>query len=80
MRNLTTAIQNDIRDGFLSFAEIAHKHEVPVSWVNEAWDDLCEQEMLAETADYDHLERDSDEEYIPDPDSWYEDQYDLGDY
>ena len=73
MRNLTIAIQNDIRDGFLSFAEIAHKHEVPVSWVNEAWDMLCEQEAAAE------VDQD-DEEYIPDPDSWYEDQYDLGDY
>ena len=73
MRNLVIDIQNDIRDGFLSFAEIAHKHEVPVSWVNEAWDMLCEQEAAAE------VDQD-DEEYIPDPDSWYEDQYDLGDY
>lgn len=30
-----------------------------------------------ERAYHDHMERDHDEEYIPDPDSAYEDQYEL---
>ena len=82
MRDLIIDIQNDILAGVLSFAEIAVKHEVPTSWVNEAWDLLCEQEAEAQAnQSYDELERDHDEPYEPElNDSWYEDQYDLGDY
>lgn len=46
MSNLMTALQEDIALGVLSFYQIADKHGVPTSWVNEAWEDLCEQELL----------------------------------
>lgn len=93
MRDLIIDIQDEIAREVLSFPEIARKYEVPLSWVNEAWDMLCEQEnheaelaawhreLEAErSAGYSHdeLERDHDEAYEPDyADSWYEDQYDL---
>jgi len=81
MRDLIIDIQSDIVSGELSFQEIAQKHEVSLSWVNEAWEMLCEQEahMAEHVAGYhDELERDHDEPYEPDyGDSWYEDQYDL---
>jgi hypothetical protein len=80
MSDLVIDIQNDILAGVLSFAEIAQKHEVPSSWVNEAWDLLCEQEAEAEqyAGYHDELERDHDEAYEPDyGDSWYDDQYEL---
>lgn len=46
MSNLMTALQEDIALGVLSFYQIADKHGVPTSWVNEAWEALCEQELL----------------------------------
>ncbi len=49
--------------------------------VNVAWDDLCEQEAaMRQERDDEVYGGYEDKEYIPDPDSWYEDQYDLGDY
>lgn len=79
--DLMIDLQDEVRLGVLSFAEIAQKYEVPVSWVQEAWDELCEQEAEAEQYaghSYDELERDHDEAYEPDyGDSWYEDQYEL---
>jgi len=90
MSDLMIDLQDEIRLGALSFAEIARKYEVPTSWVNEAWELLCEQEAEAEQffdqGFHDELERDHDEPYEPEGgedaylDSWYEDQYDLGDY
>lgn len=80
VRDLIIDIQNDILAGVLNFSEIAFKHEVPLSWVNEAWDELCEQEAEAErfAGYHDELERDHDEPYEPDyGDSWYDDQYEL---
>lgn len=81
MSDLMIDLQDEVRLGALSFAEIAAKYEVPVSWVNEAWDELCQQEAEAEQYagySYDELERDHDEAYEPDyGDSWYEDQYEL---
>lgn len=80
MRDLIIDIQDDILQGVLSFQAIAEKHEVPVSWVNEAWDMLCEQEAEAErfAGYHDELERDHDEPYEPDyADSWYDEQYEL---
>lgn len=68
IKDLLILIQEDIAMEVLSFAEIARKHEVPLSWVREAWTLLCEQEQEQESAHY------------PDPDNWYEEQYDLGDY
>lgn len=82
IKNLMIDIQNEIRAEFLNFSQIAMKYNVPIIMVHQAWDDLCEQEAQ-EVLYHDHLERDHDEEYepdCPDPDSWYEDQYDLGDY
>ena len=81
MSDLMIDLQDEVRLGVLSFAEIARKYEVPVSWVQEAWDELCEQEAEAEQYaghSYDELERDHDEAYEPDyGDSWYDDQYEL---
>ena len=82
MRDLIIDIQEEIILGVLSFAEIAQKYEVPMSWVNQAWDILCEQEAEAEQffdqGFHDELERDHDEPYEPDyGDSWYDDQYEL---
>jgi len=44
MRSLVIDIQSDIELGVLSFRGIAKKHDVPMSWVIEAWEMLCEQE------------------------------------
>jgi hypothetical protein len=44
MSNLIVEIQEDIAIGVMSFKAIAEKHQVPLDWVNEAWDMLCEQE------------------------------------
>jgi len=46
IKNVMVDIQNDIIAGILSFKSIAEKHHVPFSWVNVAWDDLCEQEKF----------------------------------
>lgn len=62
MRDVVIAIQEDIEAGILSFASIARKHNVPISWVNTAWDMLCEQ-----YSDHDRQTNDS----------WYDDQYEL---
>lgn len=35
MSDLVLSIQEDLEKGVLSFAEIAQKHEVPTSWVDE---------------------------------------------
>lgn len=35
MSDLMIDIQEDLENGVLSFAEIATKYEVPVSWVDE---------------------------------------------
>jgi len=77
--SLMIDIQSDIIDGFLSFAQIAQKHNVSLNWVNSAWDFLCEQETeIEQTAAHNHLERDHDEPYEHDlGDSWYDDQYDI---
>jgi hypothetical protein len=47
MSNLVFDIQKDILDGPLTFAEIASKYEVPVSWVAEVYCEMVEQECLA---------------------------------
>ena len=44
MNQLTVDIQKEIALGVLSFNAIAHKYEVPVSWVVEVWDEMCIQE------------------------------------
>lgn len=82
MSDIVIGIQEDIQLCSLSFLEIAQKHEVPLSWVNEAWEMLCEQEAEAERqfdqGFHDEMERDHDEQYEPDlTDSWYDEQYEL---
>ena len=42
MANLMIEIQEDIGAGVLSFAAIAKKHNVPMDWVNAAWDGLVD--------------------------------------
>ena len=46
MSNLVLSLQEDILAGKLSFAEIATKHEVPVSWIAEVHCEMVEQECL----------------------------------
>ena len=82
MSDIVIGIQEDIELGVLSFRAIAEKHDVPMSWVNEAWDMLCEQAAEAERqfdqGFHDELDRDHDEPYEPDVcDSWYDEQYEL---
>jgi len=52
MSNLVLSIQEDILDGRLSFAEIATKHEVPVSWITEVYCEIIESESLVVENDY----------------------------
>lgn len=80
--DLMIDLQDEIRLGALSFAEIARKYEVPASWVNEAWDELCQQEAEAEQffdqGFHDELERDWDEPYECEiNDNWYDEQYEV---
>lgn len=42
MSELMIDIQNDLIEGKLSFAEIAAKHSVPVSWIDETWLEMDE--------------------------------------
>lgn len=42
MGDLMIDIQNDLNEGNLSFAEIAAKHNVPVSWIDETWLEMNE--------------------------------------
>jgi|LakMenEpi03Aug12_release.lakeMendotaPanAssembly.Ray.scaffolds.fasta_scaffold12354_12 hypothetical protein len=44
MSNLIIDLQNELRLGVLSFKAIAKKYNVPIAWVNLAWDELCIQE------------------------------------
>jgi hypothetical protein len=44
MSNLMIDLQNEILLGVLSFQGIAAKYQVPIAWVNLAWDELCRQE------------------------------------
>ena len=46
MSNLALSIEEDILAGELTFAEIATKHEVPVSWIAEVYCEMIEQECL----------------------------------
>ena len=48
MNDLVIDLMDEIREGFLSFDEIATKYEVPVAWVNEAAE-MVLSEMIAET-------------------------------
>lgn len=40
MSDLLIDIQEDLDEGILSFAEIATKHDVPVTWVIEAVENM----------------------------------------
>jgi hypothetical protein len=46
MSNLILDLQDEICSSNLNFQEIAEKHSVPVSWVQEAYDMLFEEEEL----------------------------------
>ncbi|MFM8758399.1 MAG: hypothetical protein ACKODS_02485 [Methylophilaceae bacterium] len=69
MRDLVIDIQTDIELGVLSFRAIAEKHDVHISWVNEAWDMLCEQAAEAESYE--------GERYFDINDNWYDEQFEL---
>ena len=77
MRDLIIDIQEDIRMEVLSLRDIARKHDVPIEWVHEAWDMLCEQEAeqdLDDSMDGDHASAlascgwGTDEDYVCDND------------
>ena len=87
MKSLIADIQQDLWEDQLSREEIALKYDVPRAWVDEAAGQLYDDMTGYDEPSFDHFERDHDEPYepdyaeeIPDPDSWYEAQYDLGDY
>ena len=42
MSDLAIDIQTDLEQGILSYAEIAYKHEVPLSWVDEVAENILE--------------------------------------
>lgn len=64
MNKLMIDIQEDIEFGILSFSGIARKHDVPVSWVHEAWNLLCEQEAQSTyTQSMDYTEAMYEERY-----------------
>ena len=48
MKSLYMGIYEDLCLEVLSMSAIARKHEVPFSWVQEVWDDICLQEGLKE--------------------------------
>jgi hypothetical protein len=78
-KNLVSDILDDIDEGLLSLEQIAEKHEVSRREVQE----LAFVGDVLGTFFYDELEREHDEPFepeYPDPDSSYENQYDLGDY
>ena len=66
-RDIVIDIQDDIEQGDLSFQQIALKYDVSLREVEQLARDLADEFAQGE-------------EYYPDPDSWYEEQYDLGDY
>lgn len=80
MSNLVFSIQEDILDGRLTFAEIATKHEVPVSWIAEVYCEIIENESLVlpeptlqECMDFDMGKEMAKEAYISEND--YFDDY-----
>jgi hypothetical protein len=52
MSELSIDIQEDIQLGALSFPAIAAKYNVPLSWIELAWEDLCDQEYEEELRDH----------------------------
>jgi len=44
MSELVFAIQEDIDAGILSFSDIADKHNVPLSWIDEVASEYMEQD------------------------------------
>ncbi len=92
MGALVLEMQEAIANEVLSFEQIARMFDVPVSWVLEAakmmddYEQYC-QEAVDDTMDGDHATAlasagfGTDEDYGGSiNDSWYEDQYDLGDF
>ncbi|MEY4332291.1 MAG: hypothetical protein RLZZ196_1029 [Bacteroidota bacterium] len=73
LKDVFISIQEDIELGVLSFQKISEKYNVPMAWVNEAWDDLCQQ-----YEEEDRARMAKDNEY-PDADSAYEDRYEYAD-
>ena len=47
MNDLVIDLMDEIREGFLSFEDIAAKYEVPTAWVTEAAE-MVLSEMIAE--------------------------------
>lgn len=77
MSDLIIEIQEAVKKGELSFAEIATRYDVPVSWVDEVAMDLADQ--YDESMDGDHASAlasagwGTDEDYVIDND--YFDDY-----
>lgn len=46
MKSLYLDIYDDLCSEILSMHAIARKHEVPFSWVQEVWDQLCYDEGM----------------------------------
>jgi len=48
MGYLLLDVQDDISMGVLSFNAIAKKYGIPLHWVAQVWDNLCEQELASD--------------------------------
>ena len=48
MGYLLLDVQDDISIGVLSFNAIAKKYGIPLHWVEQVWDNLCEQELASD--------------------------------
>lgn len=53
MKNLMVDIFEDIDSGLYSFAEIAKRHDVPISWVDEVYKEMIDELGLDDSMDGD---------------------------
>lgn len=69
VKSVAVEIQNEIDLGELTFSEIAVKYGVSLREVDQLALDLQERDLFY-----------NDEPVYPDPDSWYEERYELHDF
>lgn len=81
-KDMIIDIQDEIEAGELTLEQIAAKYEFSVKEITLLAQEMAEQDTFY----HDGFERDHDEpyeqeeQYYPDPDAHYENQYDLEDY
>ena len=80
--DLILDIMDEIDRAEMSFSQIAIQYGLSYEEVDAIHNQMLEEVQYDEVS-YDHMERDHDEAYepdYPDPDSWYDEQYDLHDF